>query len=200
VEPVLDLVPQGGAGEGFFRSVIEFAAFSHAGDAQTVNHIVIDGLGEGIVFLEHHAHAAAEFLEVEILAVDVDAMDVNGTRGDARVGDAVVDAVDAADQGGLATAGGADESGDLAVWNIESDIVQDLLRAIGEVDIPELDRGARAGGNFWWGIYHLSLLRILARRTMEPNESTATRMRNTSTEPYWARWVYSEFGMRAARV
>ena len=112
-------------------------------------------------------------------------------------GNPVVDAVDAADQGGLAAARGPDEGGDLMGGNIERDLMQRLLAAVGEGDVLDLDRGAHGAG---LGDYHLSLRRILARSTIEPKESSATSNRNTSTEPYWARWVYSELGMRAARV
>ena len=67
---------------------------------------------------------------------------------DARAGDGVVHAVEAAQQGGLAAAGRADEGGDGVVGDFEIDVEQRLLLAVEGVDVIEADargrwRGAR---------------------------------------------------------
>ncbi len=113
-------------------------------------------------------------------------------------------------------------------WNIVTGPFIDLFirHADGDVGAPGVmptgDVGARGGTlsrsdmawnstvfrRFSWQAssshdkpgHHFNLARSLARRIMEPNEREATSRRKTKTEPYWARWVNSEAGIRAASV
>ena len=142
--------------------------------------------------MEDHADAAAEFLEVDVAAVDVDVMDEDRAVGEVGTVDAVVDTVETAEERGFTATGGADEGGDLAGRNVHGHIMEDLFAMISKREVLDLNGGVHA--------YHLSLARSLARRIIEPSERTATSTRKTKTEPYCARWVNSELGMRAARV
>jgi hypothetical protein len=68
--------------------------------------------GKRIGLLENHADAAAEFdASTSGLWISMP-IDPDAAR-DARAGDEIVHAVETAQQGGLAAAGGADEGGDL---------------------------------------------------------------------------------------
>jgi hypothetical protein len=67
--------------------------------------------------------------------------------------DEVVHSIEATEQGGLSTPGRPDESGDSPRGDIQGHIVQDLVRAVLEIEVLDLDRGAgylfRAGEGRW---------------------------------------------------
>jgi len=139
VQAVLDFIPQGGGTQRGLGDVLEFTAFVNAAEALAENDIFVDGFRKRVVFLEDHADAAAEFQEVDVGAVDIDAVDVDGTGGDAGARDAVVDAVEAAQQGGFSAAGGSDEGGDAVKWDVQGDIMEGLFRMVGEAQILNPD-------------------------------------------------------------
>jgi hypothetical protein len=82
-------------------------------------------LGKGLGFLEHHADAAAQQGDVDVPVVDVLPFDQDLAVDPADV-DQVVHAVEAAQQGRLAAAAGADESGDAIFRQVHADILQRL--------------------------------------------------------------------------
>ena len=97
-----------------------------------VGDVVEDRLGERIGPLKHHAHAAAQLGDVQlqhVLAVQQHLAFV------ARALDGLVDAVQRAQEGGLAAAGRADQRGDALLGNFQADIVQRLKGAVEEVQI-----------------------------------------------------------------
>ena len=75
-------------------------------------------------------------------AVDVLAQDLDRAGG-AHVAEALVDAIDAAQEGRLAAARRADQRGDDALLDLEVDVEQRLEGAVPEVEVPGLDGRAR---------------------------------------------------------
>ena len=126
VQAVLDFVPQAGGFEGAFGGFFEDGAFADAVDAQRVDDVFEDGLGEGVGFLEDHADAFAEGDDVDAGGVDFAAVDVDGAVDAAGV-DEVVHAVEAAEEGGFAAAGGADEGGDSFFGDVRGRFVEGVL-------------------------------------------------------------------------
>src|SRR5690606_42006537 len=114
-QPVLDLVPEVRAGERTLDDLL----LLRAGHAPVVEldareHVVGDRhRGERVGALEHHADLTADLDRVDTLAVQVDAVH-DRLALDARTGDDLVHAVEGAEEGGLAAAGGPDEGGDRA--------------------------------------------------------------------------------------
>ena len=94
-------------------------------DAQAEDHIFIDRDRQRVGPLENHAHGLAQLDERDVGVVDVLAQDLDLARGfDVAV--ALVDAVEAAQQGGLAAARRADQRGDQTLPDVEDDVVQRL--------------------------------------------------------------------------
>ena len=71
-------------------------------------------------------------------------MDFDGALDGADV-DEVVHAVDAAEEGGFAAAGGSDEGGDLFLGDLEVDVVEGLVFGVEEVEIGDFDGGWGGG-------------------------------------------------------
>jgi hypothetical protein len=103
-------------------------------DARAVGHVLVDGFGERVRLLEHHADAGAKLHRIDLGIVDVLAVHIDGA-GDASDVDEIVHAVEAAQEGGLPASRGADEGGDRAVTDIDRDAHQGLLGAVEDVDI-----------------------------------------------------------------
>jgi len=101
VEMVFDFVPEGGVAQALFDGFGDRGF--RAVDAQAVGNILEDGLGERVGALENHTDAAA--IESDVLRKDVLAVEQNFTL-EARAADGFVHAVEGAQQGGFATAGG----------------------------------------------------------------------------------------------
>ena len=160
LEAVFELVPKRGLREGALHGLVEGGFVLHAVHAEAVGHVFVDGLREGIRFLEHHADLLAQLREIDIGVVDVLAFDEDFALRDARTGHAVVHAVDAAQQRAFAATGRTDQSGDAVVFDVELDAIQRRLAAIAEVHVAHLhDRGWFGGGWSAFGHYHLYFLR-----------------------------------------
>ena len=72
IEPVLGLVPEGGAAQGLLDDGVEIGPCAcQAVNTGTVGHVVIDRLGKGVGFLEHHADLGAQLHRVDGFVVDV---------------------------------------------------------------------------------------------------------------------------------
>ncbi|MNP15410.1 hypothetical protein D3C76_1077660 [compost metagenome] len=138
VQAVLDLVPQGRALQRPLDGFIKHALLVDALDAQAVDHVFVDGLGERVRLLEHHAHTPAQFGNVFALAVDVVAVQVDGTFHTATVNQ-VVHPVEGAQQGRLAAAGWADEGGHTLLRDVHLHVEQRLLVAIEQAQARHFD-------------------------------------------------------------
>src|SRR5438477_6250187 len=117
--------------------------------------------------------------------------------------------MDAAQKRRLAATGRSDERGHRSRRDFKSDIVQHLIRAVGEIDIAHIDhhRGrfgflnrsillARAllgqgFGRHFNQAYHDKRLRWRSLSKIEVNAITMTTTRNTNAVPYCTRSVYS---------
>src|ERR671914_468826 len=141
LEPVLDLVPERGVRERALHDLLHAAL--HPEHARPEGDVVVDRLGERVRLLEDHPDALAHLDRVDLLRVEVFAV-VEHPALDPRGGDEVVHPVEAADQGGLAAAGGADQRGDLVLADVEGDAADGRLGPVGHLHVAELeDRLAR---------------------------------------------------------
>ncbi len=156
LEAVLHLVPEGGRLEAFLDGLGDDGVVALAAHAQAEGDVFENAGREGIGFLEDHAHIAAEFHDIDGGIMDVDAFDEDFALGDAGADDFVVHAVDAAQQGGFAATGGADEGGDLVLFQCEGDVLQRLGGTITERYVVDLhgSGGGRGDGRFFQKIGH----------------------------------------------
>ena len=142
VEFVFHFIPKGGLTEAFFHDLVELTAVVTTGDAEGEDDVFVDGLGEGIVLLEDHADAFAEGNDFDFGIVEAGAVETDiATMADAV--DEIVHAIEVAQEGGFAAAGGTDEGGDVIFGKGEVDVVKDLLGAIPEVEVVHFDEGTR---------------------------------------------------------
>ncbi len=105
----------------------------------TEQHVVADRDRQRIGPLEHHADLLAHLHQLDAGAVDVLAHDPDRAL-DAHVVDALVDAIDAAQERRLAAAGRPDQRGDDALLDVQVDIEQRLKQPVPEIDAAGLDR------------------------------------------------------------
>src|SRR3954452_17646603 len=145
LEPLGDLVPEPGSAQGRLDDLVHVGlAAGKPVDLGTVGDIVVDRLRERVGFLEHHADPSPELDHVDVGRVDVATVEPDVALGAAAL-DRVVHAVEAAQEGGLAAAGRADQRGDLTLRDIHADVEQGLLGAVPEVDLVRRHLGRRAG-------------------------------------------------------
>ena len=71
VEPVFDLVEERGAAQRALDAALMSTLVAHARGAQSVGHVLEDGLGKGLRALKHHPDAPAELHDVDAALVDV---------------------------------------------------------------------------------------------------------------------------------
>ena len=151
LEPILDLVPNGGAPQAPLDNLIELDLAVPAVQARTIGNIVVDRFGERVRFLENHADAAAQGDDIDARIVDLLAAKEQGAAGLAA-GNQVVHPVDRPQQRAFAAAGRADDRGDLALVEIQRDPPHRLVVAIeyrelasGDVRFQGLRRADSAG-------------------------------------------------------
>src|SRR5205814_6502942 len=130
VEVVFHFVPQGGVAQAFFDRFRDWGF--RAINPQTVGNVVENGLGERIGALKNHADGAA--IRSNVLRKDVLAIEKNFAFQAGAAHD-LVHAIQGAQQGGLATAGGTNERGDLVGGDAHADIEERLLAAVKEIDL-----------------------------------------------------------------
>ena len=87
--------------------------------------------------LKHHSHLGPQQVDVVRALEQVAAADHDLSRG-ALPGIQFVDTVQGPQQGGLATAGRANERGDLAVVDVHVHVVQRLVFSVEEAQIADL--------------------------------------------------------------
>ncbi len=80
--------------------------------------------GNGLDFWKTMPTSRRSFTTSTDAVMDVNALDEDRALGDAGAGDFIVHAVEAAQQGGFAAAGGADEGGDLPFREVEADVLE----------------------------------------------------------------------------
>src|SRR5579871_3341822 len=104
-------------------------------NARSISDVVVDGFGERVGLLEHHAYAGPQLHHIVVLRMDVLTVEGDGARHP-RARDRLVHAIEAAQEGGLAAAGGADHRQYLAAPHIDADLLQCLLLTVEDVDVP----------------------------------------------------------------
>jgi hypothetical protein len=150
VQAVGDLFPQAGALQRGLDDAVQFALLDgQAVDARAVGDVLVDGLGEGVRLLEHHADAGAQEDGVDRLGVDVLTVHLD-LAGHLAARDGVVHPVHGAQEGRLAAARRADEGRNRLVRNVQADVEQGLFVAVEDRDVARGDLG-RAGGRVGGG-------------------------------------------------
>ena len=144
MQTILHFLPQGGTAQGTLGGLVQGTAVIDALQAQAVDHVLVDGLGEGVGALEHHAHLTAKGGDIHALVIDVVAVQLDLPL-DAADLHQIVHPVDAAQQSGLAATGRADEGGDLTLGDLHVDVEQRLLVAVVQVEILHLQRSLLRG-------------------------------------------------------
>ena len=126
-EAILHLIPQRRIAQRLFDFFLDADLRAHATDAQPVGDVLEDRLRKGIGLLEHHADAHAHFdridvarHQIDVLGQQPDAALVAGARRQ------VVHAVEAAQECGLAAAGGTDQRRDLLLADIHGEALERL--------------------------------------------------------------------------
>jgi hypothetical protein len=89
-------------------------------DAEPEDDVLVDRDGQRVGALEDHADVLAQLDEGDVGVVDVLVVDADFAGG-GDVAVAFVDPVEAAEQGGLAAAGGPDQGGDAALADVDVD-------------------------------------------------------------------------------
>src|SRR5690606_33350585 len=159
VEAILDLVPEAGALEAVLDDFVEVAlAVGEAVEARPVGDVLEDRLGEGIGLLKHHAHPGAQRHHVHPAGVDVLVVEDEGARHPADV-DGVVHAVQGAQEGGFATARGADHGDHLVLADVDADVEDRLLVAVEDIHVAHAHlrfrhEGAAHGGVIGAAVHH----------------------------------------------
>ena len=106
-QAIFHFVPEGGLPEGTLHCLVHVALITVYLEPE--GHVVVDGLGERVRTLEHHADAGANLCGVNRIGVEVGFLEEDFAF-DSGARDEIVHAVEAAQQSALSTAGRPDES------------------------------------------------------------------------------------------
>ena len=144
-ELVLHLVPQRGPSQLRLHAIVELGARQPVEDANAESDVVVDRHGKRRRLLEHHPDLGPQ--QVGILGRRQDVRAVEQHLADrALVRVEIVDAIEDAQQGGLAAARGPHDGGHLVGVNGHRDVLQGELVAIIEAEMPYADLlGLRLG-------------------------------------------------------
>ena len=110
-------------------------------DARPVGDVVVDRHGQDLGLLGQEAHLLADrghldLRPVDVLAVDQDLpLDPDAVHG-------VEQPVEGLEEGRLAAAGRPDDGRDLAVGDVQADVLEDLEPPVVNVQVPDLDMGS----------------------------------------------------------
>ncbi len=158
IQPVLDLVPQSRPAQTGLHQPVQFLpVVGEAVDARSVGDVLVDGLGEGIGFLKHHADLCPERHHVLLFIIDLDAVQLDGA-GDAATGNLIVHPVEAAQKGGLAAPGGADHGHHLVLADVQAHVPDGVFFPVMDIDAPALHTGVRHGVVAHRALEHAALL------------------------------------------
>ena len=105
---------------------------------QAEQHVFVDRDRQRIGPLKHHAHGFAQFGQRNVGVVDVLAQD-RDFAGRLDVAVPLVDAVEAAQQAGLAAARGTDQRRHARVANVDFDVLEGLEISVPEIQAARLD-------------------------------------------------------------
>src|SRR5690606_26986967 len=219
VELVLHFLPQRGLGQGPLDAVVHVALAQLLVQTNAEGDVVVDRHGSRRGFLEHHAAARTQQIQVLPGGEDVLAIKIDLPFG-ALTGVQAVHAVEWAQQRGFATARGADEGCDALFLDVERDVLEALELAVEEIEVAHLEGVARlAGGGSApagceglgsdgeGGVGHGGFLegcRCVARQTLTfSRKNTRARMLSASTvsvmisAPAQARRIQLSYGLMA---
>src|SRR4030042_1676402 len=164
----------------FFDYFFKFAATLYAVPFRAVSHVLKDGHGEGVGFLENHAHPFPELGDINLGIIDRGAVQFHVALHPHPM-DKVIHAVEETQQRGLSAARRPDDSGYGTRRYVQRDIPQTLERAIIQVDPLRFELGdafIRGPGRyirhikFNIHIYFLCLVLILMAAASTSKEST----------------------------
>src|SRR5690606_32864333 len=141
---VLHLVPKGGLSQRLLGPFLDVGRAQPAIEPQAEGDVVVDRHRKGRRLLKDHADARAQLIDVDVRAEDFATVEPDGTRRPLP-GVEAVDAVEGAQQRGLAATGGTDERGDLAIADVEVDPLERARVAIKEVEVTHNDAGSGGG-------------------------------------------------------
>src|SRR5581483_9655812 len=134
-QAILHLVPQARALQARADDVIEIGATSgKAMDARPVGDVLVNGLRKRVGFLEHHADACTDLHDILTFVMDVHPVE-RDRPGHTSARDRVVHAIQTAQKGRLAAAGGPDHGQDLFAADVDGDFLQGMLVAIENIDV-----------------------------------------------------------------
>ena len=140
-QPILDLFPEPGATQGFLHDLFQISlGVRQSMNAGAIGDVLEDAFREGVGLLEHHADLGAQGHDIHLLAIDVGAVH-DDIAGDAASRNGVVHAVEAAQEGGLAAARGADQRNDLIDADIEVDLLDRVFFPVIHIDVAAGDPG-----------------------------------------------------------
>ena len=140
-QTVLDLFPQTGPFKRTLDDLLQFAAAGgQAVNARAIGNVFEDRLGKRVGLLEHHANPRAQLHDIHAGSVDVLPVKQDLTFHPGT-SDRVVHPVEAAQEGGFATAGRADEGGHILRGDVDRDIVDGSLVTIEYADVAGSDLG-----------------------------------------------------------
>ena len=141
LQPVLHLVPERRLPERPLDAAVEVGLHpEHPGAERDV---VVDRLREGIRLLEDHPDPPPHLDRIDVRAVEVTAV-VEHLPVDPGAGDQVVHPVEAADERRLATPGGPDERRHEVLANVERDVVEGDVPAVGDGEALDVEHGLAA--------------------------------------------------------
>ena len=129
---VLGLVPERRLLEAPGDDILQLPELMAAVPPRPEGHVLEDGHGEGVGFLEDHAHPFPQLHDVDGVIVDVDAVELDQPHHPGP-GNEVVHAVEEAEQGRLAAAGGPDDGGDSALRYFQGDVAERLESPVVQV-------------------------------------------------------------------
>ncbi|CEE65186.1 hypothetical protein XAC2852_300002 [Xanthomonas citri pv. citri] len=163
---VLDLVPQRALAQGLLDAVLHvgFGQFFVVADA--VGHVFEDGHRKRHRLLEHHAHLAAQAVHRVLRRQDVFVVQQYlAARFHLRI--QRVDAVEDAQQGRLAAAGGTDQRSDALFGDLDVDALERVVLVVIEIQIAcghlhrRLRRRRPRGGRDSDAMHRLGVLEIV---------------------------------------
>ena len=134
MKAVLDLQPQGAAGQRPFHALIHLRLRQPLVQFHAERDVVVDRHGKRRRLLEHHADTGAQRVHVGVGGDDVLAVH-HRPPGGALAGIQIVHPVQHPQQRRLAAAGRADHAGDLTVRQVQIDGLQRAVFAVKEIQI-----------------------------------------------------------------
>jgi len=89
--------------------------------------------------LKDHPDAAAEIDHIEPRTIYVDAFDPDGTTGNVRAIHKVIHPVETPEESGLTATRRSNECGHCAPLDLQADVMQDMIAAVGKIEVVNLD-------------------------------------------------------------